>query len=278
MGGASEEPETLAELAAIAEREEAEAGRENLSDGTAIVPGADGQIELIGTKFRQRSAKEKTHPVCGAKTRGGKPCQKPCIIGRTRCRLHGGLTPRGKDCANYKHGLYSSVLPKNLRSQFNELVKDPKLTEGRAEFAILQLRLKELVARLDSGENAGAWEKAREQLGKLKEAEERDDEEGRANALASLSAILEGGANRERAWSEATDFIENVSKAAERENKRAEREKQTATLEEVRLLVSSITNAVMLHVTDAATRIKIAEHINRLRVIEPIDASAPFDS
>jgi len=28
---------------------------------------------------------------CGARTRGGAPCQRPAIRGRKRCRLHGGL-------------------------------------------------------------------------------------------------------------------------------------------------------------------------------------------
>ncbi|MGE0038271.1 MAG: HGGxSTG domain-containing protein [Xanthobacteraceae bacterium] len=27
---------------------------------------------------------------CGARTRGGTPCQKPALVGRTRCQLHGG--------------------------------------------------------------------------------------------------------------------------------------------------------------------------------------------
>ena len=38
---------------------------------------------------------------CGAKTRKGTACQKPPLRGKTRCRLHGGLstgpkTPEGK--------------------------------------------------------------------------------------------------------------------------------------------------------------------------------------
>jgi hypothetical protein len=46
--------------------------------------------------------------ICGAKTRSGKPCQKPPAKGRNRCRLHGGASPRGKDSARYRHGTYST--------------------------------------------------------------------------------------------------------------------------------------------------------------------------
>jgi hypothetical protein len=44
---------------------------------------------------------------CGAKTRAGAPCQRPAIRGRSRCRLHGGLSPgapRGSRNGNYKTG------------------------------------------------------------------------------------------------------------------------------------------------------------------------------
>ena len=49
---------------------------------------------------------------CGARTRRGTACQKSPVAGRTRCRLHGGLstgpkTPEGKAriaAAHWKHG------------------------------------------------------------------------------------------------------------------------------------------------------------------------------
>ncbi|MGD9764347.1 MAG: HGGxSTG domain-containing protein [Candidatus Binatia bacterium] len=38
-------------------------------------------------------------PRSGARTRGGTPCQAPCVRGRPRCRMHGGAlgsgAPRG---------------------------------------------------------------------------------------------------------------------------------------------------------------------------------------
>ena len=44
---------------------------------------------------------------CGAKTRAGSPCECPAIRGRSRCRLHGGLSPgapRGSKNGNFKNG------------------------------------------------------------------------------------------------------------------------------------------------------------------------------
>ena len=46
-------------------------------------------------------------PKCEARTRAGAPCQRPPMTGRTRCRLHGGMSPgapRGLKNGNFKTG------------------------------------------------------------------------------------------------------------------------------------------------------------------------------
>ena len=40
---------------------------------------------------------------CGAKTRAGGLCKKPGML-NGRCRLHGGLSPKGRDHWNWQHG------------------------------------------------------------------------------------------------------------------------------------------------------------------------------
>lgn len=55
--------------------------------------------------------KNSTKPICGAKAKQtGKPCEKPPLKGKTRCRLHGGKTPQGKHTGPMTHGLYSASL------------------------------------------------------------------------------------------------------------------------------------------------------------------------
>jgi hypothetical protein len=51
-------------------------------------------------------------PPCGAKTRSGNPCRSPAVIGRARCRMHGGSsTGPAKGTRNaLKHGIYSNAL------------------------------------------------------------------------------------------------------------------------------------------------------------------------
>ena len=51
-----------------------------------------------------RAYQEASIMNCGAKTRAGAPCLKPALIGRKRCRLHGGLSLTGSDHPNFQHG------------------------------------------------------------------------------------------------------------------------------------------------------------------------------
>ena len=67
--------------------------------------------------------------LCLAKTKSGKPCQKHPIAGRTRCRLHGGLstgpkTAEGKAAcvaAHWKHGRRSKAFVEARKRVWSEL-------------------------------------------------------------------------------------------------------------------------------------------------------------
>jgi hypothetical protein len=47
---------------------------------------------------------------CGAKTRSGKPCRSPAVMGKKRCRMHGGAPGSGASRGNknaLKNGLHT---------------------------------------------------------------------------------------------------------------------------------------------------------------------------
>jgi hypothetical protein len=70
---------------------------------------------------------------CGAKTRAGGTCKRWPLHGRKRCRLHGGLTPRGPDSANWKTGLHSKHVPANLQGLLEDAARDPHLADTRPD-------------------------------------------------------------------------------------------------------------------------------------------------
>ena len=67
--------------------------------------------------------------LCLAKTKSGTPCQKHPIVGKSRCRLHGGLstgprTPEGKAAcvaAHWKHGQRSKAYVEARKQIWAEL-------------------------------------------------------------------------------------------------------------------------------------------------------------
>ena len=63
------------------------------------------------SRLMAQLANVRAAPRCGAKTRSGGACQCPAVRGRTRCRIHGGLSPgapRGERNGNFKHGFWTS--------------------------------------------------------------------------------------------------------------------------------------------------------------------------
>ena len=67
-----------------------------------------------------------TNPLCGAKTRSGKPCEKFPLASKRRCRLHGGLSTGPKTlegrgriaAANTKHGRYVNWREKQAKERY----------------------------------------------------------------------------------------------------------------------------------------------------------------
>jgi hypothetical protein len=65
--------------------------------------------------------------ICGAKTRRGHPCKTAPVIGRKRCRMHGGTNngaPKGSQNA-LKHGRYTAAM-KASRKETMALIRQWK--------------------------------------------------------------------------------------------------------------------------------------------------------
>ena len=73
--------------------------------------------------------------TCGAKTRGGLPCRKPPLAGKTRCKLHGGASIYNQNAKT--HGIYANTLTEDERNQWN----DVKIGSIDEELKLCRLRL-----------------------------------------------------------------------------------------------------------------------------------------
>ena len=72
---------------------------------------------------------------CGARTRGGKPCQSPAVRGKRRCRMHGGAAGSGAPIGNknaFRHGHYTAEAIARRR-QLSELIRAARATLANIE-------------------------------------------------------------------------------------------------------------------------------------------------
>jgi len=162
------------------------------------------------TKPREIGAWHSHHPPgrglrCQAHARTtGKPCQRFAIKGRTRCRLHGGKSPRGIASPNWKHGFFSKALPADLADLARRAAADPALQTMKEQIAIGDARIHELCTDLKSG--GGAWGLAVAAMGRLERA--GDDLNAARTALVDLKAAIDGGRTRERTWAEIRELFQ----------------------------------------------------------------------
>lgn len=80
---------------------------------------------MAGLTNAQREASKR--PLCGAKLKGNRgECHAYPVKGSKRCKVHGGLSPRGTASPNYKTGKYSKHMQAMLRAlpaQHSEIVQ-----------------------------------------------------------------------------------------------------------------------------------------------------------
>src|SRR3954451_14863589 len=71
--------------------------------------------------------------------------------------MHGGKVPRGRALPQTKHGRYSKDLPTRLLATYSAAQADTELLSLRDDVALLDARLADVLARVDTGESSALW-------------------------------------------------------------------------------------------------------------------------
>jgi uncharacterized protein YjcR len=190
---------------------------------------------------------------CGAKNRQGKPCQRWSLAGRNRCGLHGGKTPAGPACANYRTGRYSAYVPERLRERYERAEQDVELLSLRGEIALTDARLIDLLARVNTGESGQLWARLKKAHGEFKVCHLARDVPKMNVALAKIEALLDSATQDHAAWAEIGELIEQRRRLAESESKRMVTLEQMMTAEQAMTLAHRVIDIVTRHVTDKQT-------------------------
>ena len=86
-----------------------------------------------------KDEKPKERERCGAKRKNGKPCRQYPMRGKTRCRLHGGLStgPPKNNKNSWKYGIYAQ----GIKDEEKELYEQIKVGTLDDDIKIIKLQL-----------------------------------------------------------------------------------------------------------------------------------------
>lgn len=106
---------------------------------------------------------------CTAKSKSTQErCKNPCVTGSTKCRLHGGKSPKGIESPNFKHGRFSSHLPTKLGAIYEDIENDLELNILSRNMRLREAFIRQNLAHIeDAPDAAQAWNDLRKELDNL---------------------------------------------------------------------------------------------------------------
>ena len=103
---------------------------------------------------------------CQGRKRNGDPCPQPALVGRDRCKMHGGKQPRGilngrygkmKPGSTRLPGQTSKYIPTKLAADYRRAQTDPERLSLLHEISTWSAREQELLKRLSPHDAGTAW-------------------------------------------------------------------------------------------------------------------------
>jgi hypothetical protein len=143
--------------------------------------------------------------------------------------------------------------------QFREAETDPELLSLRSEVALLQVRIRELLQRLYTGESGLLWQDLRRAYRGVESACRGN--EALLCPVRSLGAVIDAGARDEEVWADLLRAVEAKGRAAAREWRRQADLGQCIPAERALVLVRAIVDSVTRHVPDPEVRRRISHDI-----------------
>lgn len=205
----------------------------------------------------------------------GQQCKRRAVTGYKVCQVHGGKTPRGIASPHFKTGRYSKVLPARLAARYVESQGDPRILELRDDISLIDARLEDLLARVDTGESGALWGSlvaAKTELASIG-GTSMEATLKRQTVMAHILDLITKGHADYQAWRELGAALEQRRKLVESERKRLVEAQLTMTSEQAMLLMDALLMAVKANVQDRGALNAIQSEFIRLTTHDTIDVS-----
>jgi hypothetical protein len=202
---------------------------------------------------------------CRAKSkRSQERCKRWATPGREVCRMHGGRTLMGLAAPRLKTGHYSKFLPTRLAAEYERASHDPELLALRRELAVVDVRINDLLRRVDTGESGGLWPHIRATWQTFKHAHAEGQPLIQGRAAAELDALLEQAISDDAAWHQIIQLIEQRRKLVLSEAKRLVAMQQMMSKEQAMLWLGAVVAILKRHITDRETLQQISLDLSAL--------------
>ena len=213
---------------------------------------------------------------CGAKKRDGNPCTQPAMP-NGRCKMHRGKALSGIAHPNLTTGRYSKNLPTRMMATYQERLADGNSLALNDDLALLDSRLEDVLAKVDTGETGETWaalldaarefeksERAAQSC--ANEAKKAEYKADREEAMRTILVLCQAGMADYSAWAEVKSLLEQRRKAVETETKRRVLMQHLMTAEQATLMQAAVLDIIKRNVTDRPTLAAIAADFGRLAV------------
>lgn len=195
--------------------------------------------------------------VCGAKLRHKETtCTQTPSVGRTRCKFHGGMSPRGSASPHYRGKGYSRDLPTALADRVETLREFHELASTVDELEVVVAVIGQKIDNLQHLDGTEALELIGKGLDKLGSAlrDEPPDYEKCDEAYRELGDVLGLLTEMKRDWKEIFDAIEIKRRLVETQLKREQLDSTTMTASQAMTFVAEVKTAALEEIKDPVDR------------------------
>jgi hypothetical protein len=186
-----------------------------------------------------------------------------------KCAVHGGKTPTGFALPQTKTGRYSRHLPTRLASKYEEAISDPELLALRDDIGLLDTRIGQVVAALDTGESKESWTALLSAVSVLEDQwakllDDGEPPEDMERTVEHIATLVRQGLSEAYVWGEIRGLLRERNDLVSSERKRLVEMQQYITHERAMLLFGAVMDSVQRHVHDAHALAAVAHDLRAL--------------
>lgn len=201
---------------------------------------------------------------CGAQSkRSGAPCRAPAMP-NGRCHKHGGASLSGVAVHSFKTGRYSKYLPARLAGRYEEASSDPELLALRDDIALLDTRIAQTVAALDTGESRESWTLLSSLWLEFESGWKDMPPDDMERLIDRIGKVMRDGLSAGYVWSEIRGLLKERAALVAGEQKRLVDMQQYVTSEQAMTFVGAVMASVRQHVHDRGALAAISADLARL--------------